>query len=179
MSESESYHQQASVSSEQIAAINLDAQTGFIDWLSHHRAPNSNGTIGLQQAEWLIRHDPELAQSYARQYVGEKTNQSIHQFQDKHAINEKHVQQHHDASKQRIAGSKEVDHAFTGYAQVLHEQAKQINLGSGVDKGAVVDVEKDFTGTGKDMSERARGIVNDGSQVMQDVIVAQSDKVNK
>ena len=179
MSESESYHQQASVSSEQIAAINLDAQTGFIDWLSHHRAPNSHGTIGLQQAEWLIRHDPELAQSYARQYVGEKTNQSIHQFQDKHAINEKHVQQHHDASKQRIAGSKEVDHAFTGYAQVLHEQAKQINLGSGVDKGAVVDVEKDFTGTGKDMSERARGIVNDGSQVMQDVIVAQSDKVNK
>ncbi|WBV63972.1 hypothetical protein PGH43_04300 [Legionella pneumophila 130b] len=92
-SESESYHRQATTSSEQTASINLDAQTGFIDWLSHHRAPNSQGTIGLQQAEWLIRHDPELAQSYARQFVGEKTAQSISQFQKNHPINESQVHQ--------------------------------------------------------------------------------------
>ena len=128
-SESESYHQQATTSTEQTASINLDAQTGFIDWLSHHRAPNSHGTIGLQQAEWLIRHDPELAQSYARQFVSEKTAQSINQFQKNHPINESTVHHKNDVFKSRIAGNEGVDHALSEYSNTFNDRAKNINVG--------------------------------------------------
>lgn len=123
-SESESYHRQATTSNEQTASINLDAQTEFIDWLSHHRAPNSSGTIGLQQAEWLIRHDPELAQSYARQFVSEKTEQSINQFQKNHPISESSVRHKNHAFKSRIEGNEGVDHALGDYSNILNDRAK-------------------------------------------------------
>jgi conjugal transfer mating pair stabilization protein TraG len=174
-SESESYHRQATTSSEQTASINLDAQTGFIDWLSHHRAPNSSGTIGLQQAEWLIRHDPELAQSYARQFVSEKTEQSINKFQKNHSVNESNVHHKNDAFKSRIAGNEGVDHALGDYSNTLNERAKNINVGH-VNKDSVTAVKKDFERSSKEMSENVGGIVQQGSQLMQDVIVAQSNK---
>jgi len=174
-SESESYHRQATTSSEQTASINLDAQTGFIDWLSHHRAPNSSGTIGLQQAEWLIRHDPELAQSYARQFVSEKTEQSVNQFQKHHPINVSSVHHKHDAFKSRIAGNEGVDQALGDYSNSLNDQAKNINLGH-VNKDPIAAVTKDFKRASKEMSENVGGIVQQGSQLMQDVIVAQSNK---
>ncbi|HAT8111923.1 TPA: conjugal transfer protein TraG [Legionella pneumophila] len=174
-SESESYHRQATTSSEQTASINLDAQTGFIDWLSHHRAPNSQGTIGLQQAEWLIRHDPELAQSYARQFVGEKTAQSISQFQKNHPINESQVHQKNEGFKSRIAGSAGVDHALGDFTNEFNDRAKNINAGN-VNKASVSAVDKDFARAKSEMSKNVEGIVQDGSQVMQDVIVAQANK---
>ncbi|HAU0262603.1 TPA: conjugal transfer protein TraG [Legionella pneumophila] len=174
-SESESYHRQATLSSEQTASINLDAQTGFIDWLSHHRAPNSQGTIGLQQAEWLIRHDPELAQSYARQFVAEKTEQTINQFQKHHPINEHQVHQKNNAFKNHITSQESIDHALNDYSNTLNEKTKNINVGH-VSKESVTAVDKDFIRSNKELSKNLGGIVQDGSQLMQDVIVAQSNK---
>ncbi|KTC73153.1 conjugal transfer protein TraG N-terminal domain-containing protein [Legionella bozemanae] len=175
LSESESYHRQATLSNEQTASINLDAQTGFIDWLSHHRAPNSQGTIGLQQAEWLIRHDPELAQSYARQFVAEKTEQTIKQFQKNHPINEHLVQQKNNVFKNHITGTEGVDHVLNDYSNTLNEKTKNINVGN-VSKESVTAVNKDFVRSNKELSKNLGGIVQDGSQLMQDVIVAQSNK---
>lgn len=178
-SQSESYHQQANISNEQVAAINLDAQTGFIDWLAQHRAPNSTGTIGLQQAEWLIRHDPELAQSYARQYVGEKTNQSIHQFQKEQAINQEHVQHKYEEFKHRVGGRKEVDHALEEQFGTFKEREKSLNLGTGVNKAPVAAVDQDFKRSNKAMIKHLKDINDDGSDVFVDVIVAQADKVKE
>jgi conjugal transfer mating pair stabilization protein TraG len=176
--ESENYHRQANISTEQVASINLDAQTGFIDWLSHHRAPNSQGTIGLQQAEWLIRHDPEMAQSYARQYVGEKTEQTISQFNHQHPMGAGQIQQKNEVFQHRIGGAASVDHALDGYNRTLDERASGINVGS-VDKNPVSAVNKDFGTIQKDVSTRVGGIVQEGSQVMQDVIVAEANRGRK
>lgn len=177
-SESENYHRQASLSHEQISSINLDAQTGFIDWLSHHRAPNSSGTIGLQQAEWLIRHDPELAQMYARQYVGEKTTQTIGQFKNQHPINAAHIQQKHEEFQHRLGGNASVEQTLQGYNRTFDDRAVKINTGH-VHQDSVAAVNKEFTKTQKDMSARVGGIVKDGSQVMQDVIVADANQDRK
>lgn len=174
-SEADSYHRQATTSTEQVASINLDAQTGFIDWLSHHRAPNSQGTIGLQQAEWLIRHEPELAQSYARQYVSEKTAETISQFQHKHPVGAGQVQQKYEEFKARIAGKEAVDEALSGYNNTFNERAKSVNSGQ-VNKDIKARVDKEFKRAEKDMSERVGGIIQDGSEVMQGVIVLQANK---
>lgn len=174
-SESESYHRQATISTEQVASINLDAQTGFIDWLSHHRAPNSHGTIGLQQAEWLIRHDPELAQSYARQFVVEKTENSISQFQHQHSVNAGRVSQKHEEFKGRIAGNESVDQALSGYTNTVNQRTKNVNTGQ-VDNNLAATVDKEFQRAGKNMSAQLGNIIQDGSQVMQDVMVSQANK---
>lgn len=174
-SESESYHRQATTSTEQTASINLDAQTGFIDWLSHHRAPNSSGIIGLQQAEWLIRHDPELAQSYARQFVADKTAQSVHQFQKNHSINENEVHHKNEIFKGRIAGSESVDHALSAYTNTFNDKAQNINAGR-VNKDTVEAVDKDFDRSTKEMSNEVRGIDQQGLQLKKDVKVAQFQK---
>lgn len=177
-SESENYHRQANLTNEQVASINLDAQTGFIDWLSGHRAPNSHGTIGLQQAEWIIRNDPELAQSYARQFVGEKTAKSLHQFQRNHPMGADHIHQKNESFKTRVAGSEQVDNALHGYTNDFQERAKTVKVGS-VNKEPVAAVEKDFSDTHKKMSSEAGHIVQDGSQLMRDVIVGQANKEPK
>lgn len=174
-SESESYHRQASMSNEQVSSINLDAQTGFIDWLSHHKAPNSQGMIGLQHAEWMIRHDPELAQSYAREYVSDKTSQSVNQFQKSHAISSHHVAQKHEQYIQQVPGGARVDEALSGYNNVLDNRIKNTNIGH-VSKSVENQVKQERTRVHKEMLERVEPIVQQGSQVMQEVIVSQSNK---
>lgn len=173
--ESETYHRQASMGHEEISSINLDAQTGFIDWLSHHRAPNSHGRIGLQQAEWLIRNEPEMAQSYAREYIAEKTSQSIRQFQQKHHINPQHATQIHNQYKEQVPGNERVHAALDEYSNAFNERAKTVNAGT-VDKGAMESVNKDFKDTRKDIIERTDTIVQEGSSLAQGVISSQSKK---
>lgn len=175
LTKSETYHRQASMGHEEMSSINLDAQTGFIDWLSHHRAPNSQGNIGLQQAEWLIRHDPEMAQSYARQYVAEKTAKSISQFQQKHHMNEQHVEQTHNRFKEQVPGMQNVDTTLGEYNNTFDEKAKTVNAGQ-VDKSAMHSVDRDFKDTRKEIIERTETIVQEGSSIAQGVITSQSKK---
>lgn len=172
-SEAESYHRQASQSHEQTVAINLDAQTGFIDWLSQHRAPNSSGTIGLQQAEWLIRHDPELAQSYARQYVSEKTDQVVHQFQKQHSINEQNVGRKNTVFNNQIPDAEKIDHSLESYNDVFNEKAKSINPGR-VSKEAVKQVNNEFVATANELAPQVDTLKQDGSQLKSEVAKAQS-----
>ncbi|MCR9192610.1 MAG: conjugal transfer protein TraG N-terminal domain-containing protein [Gammaproteobacteria bacterium] len=171
--ESEGYHQQANISNEQISAINLDAQTGFVDWLSHQRAPNSTGKIGLQQAEELIRHDPQLATGYAREFVKEKTSQSISQFNRAHPIGAESVLHKHNAYKSQIAGQKEVDNALSQYQGSFDGLMKNLNTGH-VDPDIKNVVEKEFAQTTSSISERTKPLIEDGSKVMQSIIVEQS-----
>lgn len=173
--ESESYHRQASMSNEQVSSINLDAQTGFIDWLSHHKAPNSLGMIGLQQAEWMIRHDPELAQSYAREFIAGKTSQTVHQFQKSHEMGTHHIEQKNEHFRQQIPGENRVDKALAGYSNTLDQRIKNTNVGH-VSKSVETQVKKESKQVHKEMLERVESIVQQGSQVMQDVVVAQSNK---
>ncbi|WP_298624830.1 conjugal transfer protein TraG N-terminal domain-containing protein [uncultured Legionella sp.] len=174
-SESETYHRQASMSNEQISSINLDAQTGFIDWLSHHKAPNSQGRIGLQQAEWMIRHEPELAQSYAREFITEKTSQTVNQFQKSHAIGTHHVEQKNEQFKQRVPGHNRVDQALSEYSNTFEQKAQNINAGH-VSNSVARQVKKDSDRVHKEVLQQVDSIVQQGSQIMQDVIVAQSNK---
>jgi len=178
LTESENYHQQANISNEQVAAINLDAQTDFIDWLSHHRAPNSGGNIGLQQAEWLIRHDPEMAQAYARQYVGEKTEQSIAQFKHDHPINAQHIQQKHDEFRAHIPGKEAVDHALTDYNHTLDSRTQGVNVGH-VNRNAVTVVNHEFVERQEDIFARTNALDLQGLQVIQDVKDEQAKKDTK
>ena len=171
--ESEGYHQQANISNEQVSSINLDAQTGFVDWLSHQRAPNSTGKIGLQQAEDLIRHDPELATAYAREFVKEKTSQSVSQFNRAHHIGADSVQQKYDVYKSQVGGQKEVDNALSQYQGSFDGLMKNLNTGH-IDPEIKNSVEKEFLQAKTDISERTKPILEDGSKVMQSTIVAQS-----
>lgn len=176
--ESESYHRQANLSNEQVSSINLDAQTGFIDWLSHHPAPNSQGNIGLQQAEAIIRQDPELAQSYARQFVEEKTHHSISQFQKNNHLNPSHVQHAYDGYKDQINAHEQVDNRLNQYTNTFNQHAKAVNVGR-IDKGATRSVDEEFDRSEHEITMRVEGIVNDGSQVMQQVRVTEANKDTK
>jgi len=175
ITESEGYHRQASVAQEQTASINLDAQTGFIDWLSQHRAPNSHGNIGLQQAEWMIRHDPEMAQAYARQFVGEKTSQSIGQFQHQHALSPNHVRQVHQENQNHISGSNKVDARLSEYNQTLDGHAKTINVGQ-VSQQAVKNADQEMSQSNKELHARTQTVIEGGEKVMQGVIVTEANQ---
>lgn len=171
---SEGYHLQASLAQEQTASINLDAQTGFIDWLSQHRAPNSQGAIGLQQSEWMIRHDPEMAQAYARQYVAEKTSQSIHQFKSHHSLNAGAV---HNAARhhQEQVSSQSVDNQLAEYTKTLNKQASSVNVGK-VSRKTESVTEQEMKQVNKELRGRTQRIVDGGSEVMQGVIATEANQ---
>ena len=127
----------------------------------------------MQQAEDLIRHDPELATAYAREFVKEKTFQSVSQFNKAHPIGAESVLHKHDAYKSQIAGQKEVDNALSQYQSSFDGLMKNLNTGH-VDPEIKNSVEKEFLQAKTDISERTKPILEDGSKVMQSTIVAQS-----
>jgi len=178
-SESEGYHQQANISNEQVSSINLDAQTSFVDWLSNQRAPNSTGKIGLQQAEDLIRHDPELATAYAREFVKEKTSQSVSQFNRVHHIGADSVLQKYDVYKSQVAGKKEVDNALSQYQNSFDGLMKNLNTGH-VSAEAKNSFEKEFSQTKASISERTKPIFKEGHElvgvIMNEQAMAESEK---
>lgn len=174
LTQSQGYHRQAVLAQEQTATINLDAQTGFVDWLSQHRAPNSHGAIGLQQAEWMIRHDPEMAQAYARQYVTEKTSQSISQFQHQHHLNGQEIHHTYQKNKQNV-GYEQVDTRLAEYNQTLKEHTKSLNVGE-VNSATKNNVVKEMDDTNDELHARTQAIIDDGAGVMQGVIVAEANK---
>ena len=173
LTQSQSYHQQATLAQEQTASINLDAQTGFVDWLSQHRAPNSQGTIGLQQAEWMMRHDPEMAQAYARQYVAEKTSQSVGQFKQQHPMGAHKVQQTYQSNQDHIVRNQ-VDVRGSEYNQMFQDKAKSLPVGS-VNSKARQDVKQDMAEVHKDIQVRNQAMIESGERVMQGVIVTQAN----
>lgn len=176
--ESESYHRQASISNEQVSSINLDAQTGFIDWLSHHKAPNSQGMIGLQQAEWMIRHDPELAQSYAREFVSDKTSQTVNQFQKSHAMGSHHIERKNEQFTQRIPGEEQVNQALSGYSNSLDGHIKNTNVGK-VSRDVEEKAKNLDQGIKKEMDDRIGYVAQQGDKVIQDVVIAHPSKDTK
>lgn len=173
--ESANYHRQAMITNEQTASINLDAQTGFVDWLAKHRAPNSQGTIGLQQAESLIRHDPEMAQAYAREYVQEKTAESTRQFKREHPVTSGHVREKFAEYQSQVAGTQAVDNRLNEYNQKFQQESQGMNTGH-IDKKAIEKVNQDFSKTGAEIKERVGDIIQSGENILQDVKVSQSDK---
>lgn len=173
LTQSEGYHKQAILAQEQIASINLDAQTGFIDWLSQHRAPNSHGAIGLQQAEWMIRHDPEMAQAYARQYVTEKTAQSVRQFQRQHPIDENQIR-HAYQKNQGYIERNQVDSKGSEYNQAFQEQAKSIPVRQ-VDTKARQEVDQDRNYVHQEIKARNQTLIKGGEEVMRGVIVTEAN----
>lgn len=176
--ESESYHRQASISNEQVSSINLDAQTGFIDWLSHHKAPNSQGMIGLQQAEWMIRHDPELAQSYAREFVSDKTSQTVNQFQKSHVMGAHHIELKNEQFTQRIPGEERVNQALSGYSTALDGHIKNTNVGK-VSRDVEEKAKNLDQGIKKEMDDRIGYVAQQGDKVIQDVVIAHPGKDTK
>ena len=128
----------------------------------------------MQQAEWMIRHDPEMAQAYARQYVGEKTSQSINQFQQHHSLNSASIHQTAEQNQHQVSSQK-VDSKLGEYTKVLNHEASKVNVGQ-VNNSSVDAAEKEMNQVNKELNKRTQGIVDGGSEVMQGVITTEANQ---
>jgi len=68
MSEANSYREAASFATDNAVSINTNQSQGFVDWMSHQKAPGG-GTLGITGAEHVLNSEPELANQYANEYV--------------------------------------------------------------------------------------------------------------
>lgn len=63
---SQSYREYASYSEDNAATIDRNATQDFTDWLSQQSLQSGLGAMGNQQAEMLLRQNPELAERYSQ-----------------------------------------------------------------------------------------------------------------
>lgn len=72
---SQSYSEYASYSEDNAATIDRNATQDFTDWLSQQSLKSGLGAMGNQQAEMLLRQNPELAERYSQEFIKETASQ--------------------------------------------------------------------------------------------------------
>ena len=83
LQEAENYRELASYSKDNGAAIDYNANQEFIDHLSDQTLPNSNGRMGMNAAEALIRHNPDVVETYAGRFVQHKARSLMESWSSK------------------------------------------------------------------------------------------------
>ncbi len=84
MQESIGYREVANYSKNQSASVNYSANQEFIEYIAKQPLYSGQGAMGINQAEALLRTNPELRQAYTEQFVKQKTQDSFHKWKTEH-----------------------------------------------------------------------------------------------
>jgi hypothetical protein len=128
---SEVYREAASISDEQVASINQNANQQFVNWLSNQHAPNTSGKIGMYQAENMRTQQPEIYQGYVEQYVREQTEERLSSFEKEH-IRKGDVEQSFAKNAENLSGSRNIRSDYADYKKQVASEAHTKNVGKKV-----------------------------------------------
>ena len=109
---SESYHKAASLAEENALSINSNASQLFIEWMQNQPGSDGRGHMGLRTAEYILSHEPELAQTYAKQFSEQQAQSIVSQFQSNSLSSPQQVLSTYTQNNQSIpsAGAVQTDY---------------------------------------------------------------------
>jgi len=138
---SESFREFASYSEDQAATIDRNATQDFVDWLAQQPLQSGQGGMGVQQAEVMLRQNPQLAQSYAHQFVEEATCQKMSKWKS-HNINQSSVNMANHHYQQQLPQAN-LQGTHKSWSEEMMLQAHEENIKFGMtDKQSSVESEK-------------------------------------
>lgn len=84
MQEANSYRELASYAKNNAANINYNANQDFIEFIASKPLYTGQGAMGINQAEALLRTNPELRTAYTNEFVQQKTQESMDNWRAQH-----------------------------------------------------------------------------------------------
>lgn len=125
--ESSSYRELESYARDTASTVNYNANQEFIDFVANKPLYSGQGAMGINQAEALLRANPELRNRYAEHFVQEKTNASISKWQQEH-INKNDVYAEHYKNQTSIHNMNNIKNHFTDNTKELKSSELGIAL---------------------------------------------------
>lgn len=174
ISEASSYRKAASETMENSANLNYNANQQLFEYIANQPMTSGQGPMGAHQAEALIRNHPELAKSYAEQFVNNKVQSEMQSFKQQN-ISKSSVIDNSNKHLSKLSNSS-ID------IQNSHDSARnevaQSRFGRNIAKANVDNSVKTITGnilskSGKDIGNKETSmesiINNNKDQIMEKV----------
>ncbi len=138
---SQSFREFSSYSQDHAVSIDRNATQDFVDWLAYQPLQSGQGGMGVQQAEVMLRQNPELAQRYAQQFVKETTSQKLNEWKESH-INQSAVSAANQQYQQQVPQTNLQD-AHNTRSDAMQSQANKDDVRFGmVSKQSSVESQK-------------------------------------
>jgi len=165
---SQAYREAATMSDERVASINQNANQQFINWLSNQHASNTQGKIGMYQAEQMRTQHPELYQNYVEKYLQQQTQAHIAAFEEKH-MSETHIdniETAHQYTKESIGSKEAITDRHNEYREQVKSRTNNIDVGQNLSSGNVEkDVDDVINLAHKQMNQAAMSINSEGKKI--------------
>lgn len=120
LQKAESFKTLASESQERAIAINSNANQEFVDWLKLQPMDGSTQPMGINNAEYLLHHQPELARGYAAQFVAEQTEGYISQYAKSQGLGDAST-----VTQQYHGGAEAIKQKYQGYSDQVNERISE------------------------------------------------------
>ncbi|MGE4348872.1 MAG: conjugal transfer protein TraG N-terminal domain-containing protein [Candidatus Berkiella sp.] len=127
---SESYRNYASYTEDNAATIDRNATQDFVDWLSCQPLQSGMGGMGVQQAEVMLRQNPQLAESYAQQFVKETTTQKLDEWRSNH-VKPSSVNTAYQSYQNQVP-QKNLQNIHDSWSEAMTSHAQKENVGFGM-----------------------------------------------
>lgn len=162
---SQSFREFASYSEDQSATIDRNATQDFVDWLACQPLQSGQGGMGVQQAEVMLRQNPQLAERYGQQFVKETTAQKLDQWKNDH-IKPSSVNTAHQNYQNQVPQNN-FQNIHESWSEAMKSQSQKENVDFGmVDKQKIHESKQILGGLGDQ--------INTGRQ---DVYVTEDRKI--
>ena len=126
--EAQSYREVATRAQENSVSINANASQVFQEWLASQPGTNGHGQMGLQGAEHIIRHEPQLAASYAEKFSQQYTRQMMSKPDMQLSHSAHSVEASYKSGSREMKGESAVSsHYQSNQANLLHK-AERSNI---------------------------------------------------
>ncbi|MBP9777577.1 MAG: conjugal transfer protein TraG N-terminal domain-containing protein [Rickettsiaceae bacterium] len=128
LQESQSYREIATYNNEHSGAINYNANQEFLEYVTSQPLHSGKGSMGVNQAETLLRTDDKLRNSYAEQFIMNKVESSLSSWKAEH-INKTGVDEQWGKYKDSITDMNNTKTSYEANKSILNATpaAKNIN----------------------------------------------------
>lgn len=153
--QAESYREMASVAQENSVSINSNASQVFIEWLSKQPGTNGHGHMGMQSAEYILTHEPELARQYASNFSKGYSQSMLSSWSSNLPHSKQSIHSSYENHNQTISGQSSIQTSANNNENILRESIKQ----AGILEKSEIDV------SARRVSEN---IINDNKNKLED-----------
>ncbi len=167
---SSSFASLASQSSENASSVLGNYTQEFYEWMRAKPLPYGSGTISKSAIANMNAHDPDLLQSYANQFVEQKTSEINRQFSDTQHLTQgvSHVKQDYQSYQHDINSASHVKHEYSQYRDTVTAHKKSGRIGS-VDQSIATQTQAEMNHHNQDLQQRHQTVSGQSSSLKDNV----------
>jgi len=126
----QSYREVAAHAEENAVSINANASQVFQEWLLSQPSTRGEGKMSLDEAENIVRHQPQLAASYAEKFSHQYVEQMLSRSDRPLSHSAQSLKASYQSQNQKIKGESTIAFNYQSNHETISHTAMQSNISS-------------------------------------------------